>query len=197
MMLIEQTTVPGAALPVQEFRDHMRLGTGFADDGAQDALLERFLRAAMAAIEARVGKVLMQRQFLLTLEEWRDLGEQPLPVAPVQSIVSVNLVDKAGAATLVAASRYVLVKDLHRPRLNASGVLLPTIATDGTVEIVFQAGFGAAWSNVPADLRQAVLLLAAHYHEHRSEAGTGILPFGLMALVERYRTVRILGGGVA
>ncbi|MGB8623245.1 MAG: hypothetical protein WCD16_10540, partial [Paracoccaceae bacterium] len=64
MMLIEQTAVPAAALPVSQFRDHLRLGTGFADDGAQDALLEATLRAAMAALEGRTGKVLLSRPFL-------------------------------------------------------------------------------------------------------------------------------------
>ncbi len=61
MMLVEQTTVPGAALPVAEFKDHLRLGTGFADDGVQDGVLEAYLRAAMAAIEARTGKILLTR----------------------------------------------------------------------------------------------------------------------------------------
>ncbi|NHX27193.1 hypothetical protein HA397_24790, partial [Escherichia coli] len=46
MMLIEQTTVPANALPVAQLRDHLRLGTGFADDGAENALLEALLRAA-------------------------------------------------------------------------------------------------------------------------------------------------------
>jgi hypothetical protein len=35
------------------------------------------------------------------------------------------------------------------------------------------------------------------YHEHRVEAEAGTLPFGVMALIERWRNVRILGGGVA
>ena len=50
MMLVEQTTVPTAALPVAEFKDHLRLGTGFADDGVQDDVLETYLRAAIATI---------------------------------------------------------------------------------------------------------------------------------------------------
>ena len=49
-MLVEQTTAPAAALPVADFRDHLRLGTGFADEGAEDSLLETFLRAAIAAV---------------------------------------------------------------------------------------------------------------------------------------------------
>ena len=197
MILIEQAPVPDAALPLQEFKDHLRLGTGFTDDGAQDALLKRLLRAGIAAIESRISKMLIQRSFLYTIECWRDPGEQALPVAPVQSITSVTLVDRVGVPTVITPTRYVLVRDTHRPKLAAAGVLLPNIPTDGTAEIVFVAGFGAAWSTVPPDLRQAVMLLAAQYHEHRLESDAGMMPFGVTALIERWRNIRVLGGGVA
>ncbi len=197
MMLIEQTTVPDAALPLQDFKDHLRLGTGFADDGAQDALLLRLIRAGVAVIEARIGKMLILRPFLYTVQDWRDLAEQPLPVAPVQAIVSVNVLDRTGVPTLVDPTRYVLARDMHRPKLVAAGILLPTVPIDGTAEIVFTAGFGPAWADVPGDLRQAVLLLAAQYHDRRVEADAGSMPFGVTALIERWRNVRVLGGGVA
>ena len=48
MMLIEQTTVPTTALPLQAFKDHLRLGTGFGAETLQDGLLESHLRAAIA-----------------------------------------------------------------------------------------------------------------------------------------------------
>lgn len=196
MILIEQAQVADAALPLQEFKDHLRLGTGFTDDGAQDALLKRLIRAGIAGIESRVSKMLMTRSFLYTVECWRDPGEQTLPVAPVQAITSVNLVDRTGVPTLVDPTRYVLVKDTHRPRLAAAGVLLPNIPTDGTAEIVFASGFGPVWTDVPPELRQAVMLLSAHYHEHRVETDSGTMPFGVAALIERWRNIRILGGGV-
>ena len=77
--------------------------------------------------------------------------------------------------------------------------MLPPIAPGGTAEIVFRAGYGVAWSDSPADLAQAVLLLAAHYYEYRHETGLagGCMPFGVSSLIERYRTVRLLGGGGA
>ena len=59
MMLTEVTGVAAQALPVQALKDHLRLGSGFSDDGLQDGLIEAYLRAAMAAIEARIGKVLL------------------------------------------------------------------------------------------------------------------------------------------
>ena len=197
MMLIEQTPVPGTALPVQGLKDHLRLGTGFTDDGMQDGLIEAYLRAALAAVEGRIGKVLIARRFLWQLQDWRDASEQALPVAPVTGIVSLTLVDVAGAATLVSADRYRLVPDLHRPKLAAVGVLLPAAPVEGRIEVVFDAGFGAAWAQVPADLAQAVLLLAAEYHERRHDGGAAGVPLAVQSLIERWRTVRILGGGGA
>ncbi len=197
MRLSEQATVPGAALPVAAFKDHLRLGTGFADDGQQDALAEGYLRAALAAIEGRIGKALLQRGFLLVLQDWRDPAEQPLPVAPVVEVGSVVLVDATGGRQSVAATHYRLVPDLQRPRIGAVGVLLPPVPNDGHIEIAFEAGFGPNWSDLPPDLAQAVFLLAAQFYESRHEVGLGepAMPFGVMALIERWRTVRVLGGG--
>ena len=141
MMLTEETPVPSAALPVEEMKDHLRLGSGFADDALQDGLIESQLRAAMAAIEGRIGKMLFRRRFLWALEGWRG-EEQALPVAPVASIVSVTLVNALGGEVVVAPASYRLIPDLQRPRLAGLGTSLPTIPTDGMVKVVFDAGFG-------------------------------------------------------
>lgn len=199
MMLTEITSVAAGSLPVQALKDHLRLGSGFADDGMQDGLIEGYLRAAMAVIEGRIGKVLLARRFRLTLEDWRARGEQALPVAPVTALISVTLVDLDAVSTLVSADRYRLVQDTHRPKLIAAGVLLPMVPTDGRAEVVFDAGFGAAWGSVPVDLAQAVLLLASEFYENRHDQGQRVagLPLAVQALIERWRTVRVLGGGAA
>lgn len=176
MMLVEQTTVPGAAMPVAQFKDHLRLGTGFADDGVQDQLLETFLRAAMAAIEASTGKILLSRDFTWTLTAWRDLAAQALPVAPVSQITSLTITDRLGGDELISTDRYTLEADLHRPRLVSTGICLPAIPVGGQVGIAFEAGFGANWSDIPSDLAQAVMLLAATYYENRADSGAGAGP---------------------
>ena len=195
-MLIEQTTVPAAALPVSQFKEHLRLGTGFADDGAEDALLEALLRAAMAAVEARTGKVLIEREFSWTLSHWRDASGQILPVAPVSAIAEMVLVNRAGDETVVEAGAYQLRPDQQRPRICPVSSLLPTIPTAGSVRVRFLAGFGPDWSDLPADLAQAVMMLGAHYYEYRHETGLSgrCMPFGVTSLLERYRTVRVFAG---
>ncbi len=196
MMLVELSTVPVAALPVAEFADHLHLGTGFADDGSQNAVLEAYLRASMAAIEARIGKALIMRRFSWQVTAWRLPDAQGLPVAPVQAITAVKLSDRTGNVTLADPAGYVLEKDGQQPRLVALSGSLPPIPAGGAADIEFDAGFGPAWSDVPVDLGQAVFLLAAHYYAHRRGEGSraDLMPFGVMALIESWRNVRLLGG---
>lgn len=197
MMLIEETTVPTGALPVALFKEHLRLGSGFSDDGLQDGLLESFLRSAMAAIEARTGKILIERSFSWTVSRWRDACGQALPIAPVSAVIDLVLVDRQGSETAIDAAGWYLEPDMQRPVLAPVSGVLPSIPQAGSARVAMLAGFGPEWSDLPADLAQAVLLLAAHYYEYRHEVqyDGGCMPFGVSALIERYRTVRLFGGG--
>lgn len=199
MMLVEQTTVPGTTLPVAEFKDHLRLGTGFANDGVQDSVLEGYLRASISAIEARTGKALIERSFSWTLTAWRDLSAQVLPIAPVRAITGLTITDRLGVDEVVDPARYLLEEDTHRPRLVAASLVLPSIPVGGTATIAFDAGFGPVWSDVPADLGQGVLILAAHFYENRG-SGSGSeaqMPEAVAMLVNRWRVTRLFGGGAA
>lgn len=196
MMLIEETAVPLAALPLDEFTAHLRLGTGFSDGDVQAPVLESFLRAAISAIEARTGKILIEREFTWIISRWRNAEGQPLPVAPVNVVNSVLLRDSHDEATVVDAANYRLERNLHRPVLRPCTGRLPTIATGGEAEIAFTAGMAENWVALPADLGHAVLLQAAHYYEYRHETGLGegCMPFAVTTLIERYRNLRIFSG---
>lgn len=191
MNLVETGSVAAVDLPLAEFRAHLRLGTGFGDETLQDAVLEGYLRAALAAVEARISKVLIARGFELTLSGWSEASAQVLPRAPVSSVTQVTLRDVTGAETLVDAARYRVEVDQHWPKLRAVGAYLPAIGS-GEAVVAFTAGFGS-WGDVPADLQQAVLLLGAHYYEYRNETALarGCMPFGVTSLIERFRPLRI------
>lgn len=196
-MLVELTTVPQVALPVAQLKEHLRLGSGFTDDGLQDGLLAGFLRAAVAAIEGRTGKALFEREFRWTVATWRRTDAAALPVAPVSVISEVAIVDALGAETVIPAAAWRLVPDGQVPCLAAAGTALPTIPRGGHARVDFLAGFGPEWSDLPADLQQAVMLLAAHYHEYRHDMAlsAGCMPFGVTALTERFRLLRLSAGG--
>lgn len=198
MMLIELTTVPASALPVAEFRDHLRLGSGFAEEAAEDSLLEALLRAAISAVEARTAKALLERDFALTLRAWRDGTLQPLPVAPVGAVSALYQMDADTAETALDPNAWTLVTDTHCPGLTGAAGQLPPVPAGGAVRIEFTAGYGANWSDVPADIAHAVMLLAATYYEYRHESANAaaIMPHGVAALLEPHRALRLGGGRV-
>lgn len=192
MMLVEETQVAEVALPVAALKEHLRLGSGFSETDLQDGVLASFLRAAMAAIEARTSKALIQRGFVVTLEDWQERSVQKLPIAPVQSVTEMTVVDAFGAAQELDPGTYRLVRDNFVPKLRAIGTF-PSVPKEGAIEIRFQAGYGQTFDAVPDDLKQAVLLLAAHYYEYRDETALsqGCMPFGVTSLLARYQPIRM------
>ena len=84
--------------------------------------------------------------------------------------------------------------DTHCNRLRNSGA--DHVSHGGTAEIVFDSGFGSAWGDVPGDLAQAVLMLAAHFYDNRSAIAERAkpLPLGVKSLLMGHRDVRLFGG---
>lgn len=194
MILVELSSVPVEALPVAEFRDHLRLGTGFSDDAAQDTLLEALLRSSMAAIEGKTQKALLSRSFRWRITAWRGFQREQLPLAPITQISGAKIIEADGVETVIVPTSYVLEEDAHHPAFASRGFGLPVIPISGAAEIEFVAGYSADWAGVPSDLKQAVLVLAADFHEHRhGEGADGALPTRVLQLLAPYRPMRLFG----
>lgn len=199
MMLIEETAIPAEALPLAELRNHLRMGSGFGEDTLQDPVLESFLRASLSAIEARTNKVLLERGFLWSLSKWQGRDSQALPVSPVSALTRLTLVARDGAETELDTTAFVMRPSLQTSEIVAQNGSLPSIPDRGAIDLRFVAGWGSDWASIPPDLAQAVLLLAAHYYEFRSETSLsdGCMPFGVSSLIERYKPRRLSLGGSA
>jgi uncharacterized phiE125 gp8 family phage protein len=137
--------------------------------------------------------VLIARNFEFRARDWCSLVSMSLPLAPVSAVNRVAIIDAAGQETDLAPSRYRLEEDSQRPRLRPTGALFPTVPSGGGLRIEFRAGMAEDWMALPADLSQAVMLLAAHYYEYRNETALsdGCMPFGVSSLIQRYRQLRI------
>lgn len=192
MYLTEQGQVADAALPVANLRSHLRLGWGFADDAEQDRQLAARLRAALAEIEGLTGKALIRRTFEVHYAAWRDLGRQALPRSPVQAVSAFRIVDLENTERAVSSGAWALVPDAHSPAIVARGFVLPTIPVGGRAEIVFEAGLATDWSELPADLSDALVMLAATRFENR--LGDGGLPVAVGATLARHRAPRLSRG---
>ncbi len=193
-MLLTETAPAGVnPVPLREMAAHLRLASGFSDDGSEDALLELYLRNATAVIERRAAKALIARSYLLKVACWNRSGHLRLPIGPVSSIDTFEMI-RPGSTVALDPAEWELEPGLGQQRVTGpGGAALRAIPHGALAHLTLTVGFGATWNDVPDDLRQAVLLLATHYYENRAgdlELDAG-LPHGVAALVARYQPVRI------
>ena len=191
-MLTDLAPPVAAAAQVEGVAAQLGLPTGYADEPAGRARLAALIDAAVCHIEQRVSRALINRNFRLTLPAWPDDRFAPLPLAPLRQLVSLAVVGSDGTWTAAPSDSTRLDMLGEVPGVRAApGYRFPPIPTGGHAEIVFEAGYGPDWADVPADLRLAVTLLAAALHDAGAEAAQSTMPFGVVALTEPYRQVRL------
>jgi uncharacterized phiE125 gp8 family phage protein len=91
-----------------------------------------------------------------------------LPLAPVSAIDEVTYLDTDGVEQTLASSVYALDSGRNEIYL-ADGEEWPeTQEIRDSVTVRFTAGYGADPEDIPADIRQAMLFLVAHWYENRT-----------------------------
>ncbi len=192
MLLKEITPAATNPVPLREFGAHLRLSHGFSDDGSEDGLLELYLRNATAVVERRTSQALIARPYLLQVGSWNRRGHLNMPIGPIAEIDALRFV-APGSTINLDPEDWILEPGILRQRLTGSdcGPLWP-LPLGAIAELEFTAGYGTSWNDVPDDLRQAVLMLAAHYYENRfgDVAVDSGLPFGVLSIVEQHRPIR-------
>ncbi len=180
------------AARIADLVGQLRLPEGAASDPATAALLARLSDAALARIERLTGRVFGVRT--LTIRMTQRCASIPLPVRPVASVERIEIVSADGARIAHEAAAW-------RVEDGAGGQVLvhrgegpvPPIPPGGWTEARLTAGYGPAWQDSPADLREAVTLAAAAAFEDGAAGvdAAAALPRAVAALVEPFRQVRL------
>lgn len=164
------------------------------DVTTDDDLITALIVAAREEIERRTWRALVTQTLELILSDWPSADRIELPRAPLQSITSVKYKDKDGNETTWPGANYLAGTDSVPGVLalawNASWPSVDLYPVE-PIRIRFVAGYGLA-ASVPTSLKQAVLLLVAHWYEQREAGGDTVsekagIPFGVEALVRSYR----------
>jgi uncharacterized phiE125 gp8 family phage protein len=183
-----------AAEPVTltEAKAHLRV-----DAAAEDMLIASLIVTSRLHVEAAASLALVTQAWSWFLDAWPRGPALRLPLRPIQSIAAVRLYDENDTPTVLDPATYLLDGAGLPPRLVRQGALLwprPGRAANG-IEIAFTAGYGDTAADVPAPLRQAILLLVAHWYDHRSPLEPGApatpLPPMISELIAPYRAPRL------
>lgn len=164
------------------------------DGTEEDALVTALVTAARAMLEAETRRAFVTQGWRLALDRWPK-REIALPLAPVAAVEAVTVATLGGEETLDAAQYEAdLAHEPPRLLLKRDTALPQPALLAGGIAIDFRAGYGAA-ADVPAPLRQAILMLVAHWFETRAPIAFGLgpadIPMTVAALVAPYRRIRL------
>lgn len=187
-MALVLTSGPAAEpVTVAEAKAFLRI-----DGTSEDALIASLLLTSRLHIEAALSLALITQSWRLELDLWPRDGVVSVPLRPLQAVTAVRVLDSSGTPTLVPAGDYVVDVDSAPPRLVPVNGGWPAPARKAAgIEIDLTAGYGAASSSVPAPIKQAILMLTAHWYEHRDPIEIGSaetrIPQAVSALLMPYR----------
>lgn len=150
---------------------HLRLS--LPESQAQAQLIQMLIDVATEEAERATGRALLTQTWQLSLSALRQPIE--LPRQPVRSIVSITYLDADGVEQTLAADQYQLSGWDDSEIIPAYGVTWPAVRGGaGCVSVRWVAGYGDNAEDIPAPIRQWILMRVATLYEHREEVVVGV-----------------------
>ena len=157
----------------------------------EDTLLARLVDAATRHVEQRTRRALITQTWRLSLDEF-PCEAIYVPRPPLIAVSSIAYIDEEGDSQTLSSALYRVDAARHPGRITpAWGESWPVaLAIVNAVTVTHTAGYGSSPSDVPEDLRHAVLLLASHWFDERGAVLVGsiskTIEFAVESLCEPY-----------
>lgn len=183
-----KTPASELAVSVDELKAQTRVN--WAED---DAFLSALLSAAIDHLERITDRAFVERAMQQSFPEF--CTTMRLAQGDLIEVVSVKYRDGDDAEQTADSALYVGFTDLSGAFVTLkNGASWPATATRlDAVTIEWKAGFGAA-AAVPASIKHAIKLLAAHWYVNREAVGEGgfdELPLGVKPLISPFRIMAV------
>ena len=183
--VLTRTTGPATEpVTLAEAKAHCRI-----DHDAENSLITALIVTAREYVEAATDQALITQDWTLTLSRFPAAGcPISLPKKPLQSVLSVSYRDTDNQVQSLDPADLIIV---GQQLFYAYDELWPAIGNwPGPVTIDFRAGFGDDGSAVPQTLKQAMLIMIAHWYENREAAAPvnlSRIPWSADALIDIHR----------
>jgi uncharacterized phiE125 gp8 family phage protein len=155
--------------PVQleELKLHSRITSS-----EEDTLLFRLIRAATRKAERWCGRSFISQTWELSIDGGAPGDVVTLPRPDLQSVTSVTTYDTDNNGTVFSSASYT-VEDGRASRffLDLGASWPSSMREQRSVVVQYVSGYGDDDEDVPDDVREAVMILAAYWYEHRDEEG--------------------------
>jgi uncharacterized phiE125 gp8 family phage protein len=157
--------------------------TRIDDLSSESVEIDLFIQAVRQRAESVTRRALMTQQWEATLNEFPPMerfpqGRGPLqiPLPPLKSVEAIIYTDPAGVEQTMDPASYRVITDIA-PNCQPGfvvpvyGACWPATLDDiGVIRVQFTAGYGNDPGDVPAGIRQWLLLNIASLYENRESA---------------------------
>ena len=202
--LVTPATTP--LVTVAEMKAHGRHDT--IPEG--DDFMEALVAAATARAQDITKRAFITEAWRLTMDRWPGAAvdewwngvREGIPSqfeansvlirkAPFLAVTSVKTVDEDGTETTWSTDNWYATAEGSFGRLvKREGqiwpLITPPVRAVGGIRIAFTAGYGAGATNVPAPIRHAVKMIAAHLYENREAQE---IPNAAAMILSRYKVI--------
>ncbi len=180
--MLSLTALSLDSVMLDEAKAYLRL-----ESDQEDAALGAIILAAIGHAEAFTRQVLIRRnvrQIISASANWTRLSATPVAV-----ISGVTGIPADGAGFVLPLENYAT--DIDK---NSDGyVRIMQAGAAGRVEISYQAGIAANWTELPETLRLGILRLTGHLHLHRDASDDAGPPAAVAALLRPWRRMALSG----
>ncbi len=183
------TTDLADPVTIGEVQQYLRIS-----DPDDNVWIRNAIRAARMLVEKHTHRQLMTKTWDLALDCFPAATDSlSIPRPPLQTIDSITYVPSSGGTTTIDST------SLHVDTGSEPGRVAPVFdwywptarLQNAAVTVQFTAGYGGDAVDVPEPLRQAIMMMAGHWYEHRETVVVGTitneLPMAFEALCGSYR----------
>ena len=159
-----------------------------------DAIIASLISAARNHVEALTRSGLITQTWRLVLDRWPDGGRIRPRIGPLRALTAARVFNAAGEASAIDTEIFVIDKAAWAIASPSWSLPVPGRSVAG-IELDLQVGFGAAGSDVPPVLLQAIRTLVAHWYENRGLIAIGqsvaMMPSSVNAMISSYRVLSL------
>jgi uncharacterized phiE125 gp8 family phage protein len=139
------------------------------DDDNSDAEILGLIQAATLRAESICQRPFIQREYTENYDSFPT--KIKLDKVKVKSITSVNYSDGDDADQIFTDYDLSLGDKYKQAILEANSSWPATYDKMNAVSVVYQAGYGLSWNDVPETVRIGILFLVSHYFTNRGIVG--------------------------
>ena len=182
------------------------------NNNREDDLLKALIESATGDAEAYSKKDFITKDYITYRDIFGDFGEKPLSVgypavvpynfnsaapivlrkSPLVSITEISYLLNDVVTVLDDSTYRIVKKSAYSQIIPTGGLYWPTADfTQQAITIKFKAGYGLDSKQTPADIKTAIMQIAANYYVNRGDFSdeTKVMPETARAILNRY-TIR-------